>query len=351
MPDGNLGAGQKRIRKLVAPPSEQMRKKRAETIGAKIKAGGGVSDTLLVFPEDLASHYMVMHFYRYNFKEDVADGMKLQQTIFLPVPLNLVEQINTRYNEASSGAIGGEISENIAQGIESEIANKTKDVKEGAMNFIGSVKDAITGEGTVRSAITSPEAGIATMGFRTGDGAIAAGLNRFFGSAPNPHITALFQGVGLRTHNFTWKLAPQSRDESDKLAEIVNSFRASMLPERGVGNLTLRYPDEVDISIMGTQTPYMIHFKRAVIRNMGVNYAPDGVLSFFGDERGAPTAIQITLDLMETSIHTREDYEDGINFVGADQDDSSDSIKGIVDEDVKRREAAERAAMNKQGPF
>ena len=331
--DVNMGSGQQRIRKLIQPPSVQMQQKRAETIGAYVNDQGDLEDKALIFPMDLSAHYMILQFYRYNFKETVAPGMKLQQTILLPVPLNLVEQINTSYNEANLGAIGGEISDMIARANGAEIEDKAQQVMDGIGNFVSSVKDTITGKSSVGDLLRKQETGIATMGFRQGDGAMAAGLNRMFASAPNPHITALFQGVGLRTHNFNWKLAPNTRDEADMLAKIINSFRASMLPARGHGNLTLKYPDEVDISIMGTQAKYIYHFKRAVIRNMGVNYAPDGVLSFFGDEKGGPTSVQLNLDLMETSIHTREDYQGGealINFEGADNVNAEAEITGAL---------------------
>ena len=137
----------------------------------------------------------------------------------------------------------------------------------------------------------------------------------------------MFQGVGLRSHQFQWKLAPASRSESEVLGTIINSMRASMLPERGKGNLTLKYPDECEIYIMGTNVNYMYHFKTAVIKSMNTNFAPDGVLSFFGGT-GAPTAVTIDIQLTETSIHTREDYdsEEGISFEGAAQPNQDELV-------------------------
>ena len=81
-----------------------------------------------------------------------------------------------------------------------------------------------------------------------------------------------------------------------------------MLPARGLNNLTLQFPDEVEIYLMGSLSKHMYHFKTAVIKTMTTNFAPDGVLSFFG-KSGAPTAVTIDLQLQETTIHTREDYD------------------------------------------
>lgn len=302
----NIGAGQKRIRSLIAPPGAVMGKKRRNTTGQS-QSGG---DNIKVFPKDLSTHYMAFQFYRYVFEENSFQKRVLHNTILLPVPLQLVEAINVSYNEASLGAVGGAMSDLIAQGNMNAIKAAGRSTLEGAKDLTGAVMDAAGSGSSFSDLIKNQQAnlGIASMGFRGGDGAVAAGLNRFFGSAPNPHITTLFQGVGLRQHQFQWKLAPSSREESDTLANIINSFRAAMLPERGKGNLTLKYPDEVEIYIMGTDVSYMYHFKTAVIKSMSTNFAPDGVLSFFG-ETGAPTAITFDIQLTETTIHDREDYE------------------------------------------
>lgn len=318
--DQNLGAGQKRIRNLIAPPGATMDKKRRDTLGHS-QSGNNIK----VFPSDLSSHYMAFQFYRYKFKDNSFQERALHNTILLPVPLQLVEAINANYNEASLGAVGGAISDLAAQGNAAAISQAAASAVSGATDLAGAVMDTARG-GSITDLVKSQSSnlGIAAMGFRGGDGAVAAGLNRFFGSAPNPHITALFQGVGLRQHQFQWKLAPASLQESDTLGNIINAFRAAMLPERGKGNLTLRFPDEVEIYIMGTGVDYMYHFKTAVIKSMNTNFAPDGVLSFFGGT-GAPTAVTLDLQLTETTIHTREDYEP-LNFEDKLQPDQGELL-------------------------
>lgn len=316
------GAGQKRIKSLIAPPDAQMAKKRRDTTGQSQAKG----EDIMVFPSDLSTHYMAMQFYRYVFKDNSFQERKLHKTILLPVPLTLVEALNIEYNDSSLGAIRGELSDMAAQGdISGALAAGanilTGGVKAagaiagGAMGGLQSLKDAINDQGAnlgVGSLLIPGPFG------RGGTGAIAAGLNRYFGSAPNPHITTLFQGVGLRQHNFNWKLAPADREETKTLAKIIDSLRASALPARGMGNFTLNFPDECEIYIMGTAANYMYHFKTAVIKAMSTNFAPDGVLSFFG-ETGAPTAVTLDLQLGETVLHTREDYDPATNFEGAEQ--------------------------------
>jgi len=79
---------------------------------------------------------------------------------------------------------------------------------------------------------------------------------------------------------------------------------------------------------MGTETKYMYHFKTAVIKTMATNFAPDGVLSFFGST-GAPTAVTLDLQLGETVLHTREDYEPTANFTGAKDIDPKQALENI----------------------
>ena len=330
-----MGAGQNRIRSLITPPGVAMDKKRRSTVGQpKYSAGqyqsGKDSDSILVFPMDLSTHYMAFQFYRYVFDDNSFQERILHNTILLPVPLQLVEAINVNYNEASLGAIGGELSDLVAQADSAKIRQAASDVVSKTKDLSGAVMDTVTGGMSISKLLKTQNnnLGIASMGFRGGDGAVAAGLNRYFGSAPNPHITTLFQGVGLRSHQFQWKLAPTSKGESIRLGKIINSLRASMLPERGMGNLTLKYPDECEIYIMGTGVDYMYHFKTAVIKTMSTNFAPDGVLSFFG-ETGAPTAVTLDLQLTETSIHTREDYDgvhNRVNFEGATESNQVDLL-------------------------
>jgi len=350
-----MGAGQNRIRSLIAPPGAAMDRKRRSTNGVytggagQYQSGKG-NDSILVFPMDLSTHYMAFQFYRYVFDDNSFQERILHNTILLPVPLQLVEAINVNYNEASLGAIGGELSDLVAQADSAKIRQTASSVVEGIKDLSGAVMDTATGGMSMAKMLKTQNnnLGIASMGFRGGDGAVAAGLNRYFGSAPNPHITTLFQGVGLRSHQFQWKLAPTSKAESVRLGKIINSLRASMLPERGMGNLTLKYPDECEIYIMGTGVDYMYHFKTAVIKTMSTNFAPDGVLSFFG-ETGAPTAVTLDLQLTETSIHTREDYDgvhNRVNFEGATDSNQVDLLGQFATK--ARKDEAEADALRKR---
>jgi hypothetical protein len=276
---------------------------------------------------------MAFQFYRYVFEDDSFQERKLHKTILLPVPLTLVETLNIQYNESSLGAIRGQLSDLAARGdIEGAADLGATLVKSVAKSGGAMISGGISGlKDSIKESGSTLGIGMLAAGKfgRGGQGAVAAGLNRYFGSAPNPMITTLFQGVGLRSHSFNWKLAPSSEQESDALAKILDSLRASALPGRGLANFTLNFPDECEIYIMGTETKYMYHFKTAVIKTMATNFAPDGVLSFFGST-GAPTAVTLDLQLGETVLHTREDYEPTANFTGAKDIDPTKTLENAV---------------------
>ena len=308
------GAGQERIQELIRPPEDVMSNKIRNTTGTMSASGsktgmGPFPADIMSFPSDLGRHHMVLQFYRYEFENDSFQRRVVDNTISLPIPLQLVEAINVSYAESNLGAFRGSISDLIAEG-------KTKEAKETAIAVGGTVYEAGKAAGKIlkgedfAAVFASQKSALdqASLVARGGTGFVGAGLNRFFGSAPNPHITALFQGVSLRTHQFNWKLAPSSLQETETLSAIINKFRAAMLPGRSSSNLTLQFPDEVEIYLMGSQSKHMYHFKTAVIKTMSTNFAPDGQLSFFG-KNGAPTAVTLDLQLQETVIHYREDYD------------------------------------------
>jgi hypothetical protein len=329
MAGSGLAGPRSKRRPLFEAPDRVIKMKRAHEAGQTMsRIDGGIDPAYSIFPSDLSSHYMAFLFKRHKYDGHSKEKLNLVNTILLPISQNVVEQINVDYNTSALGAVRGEISDLIAEGSrESAGAAGGKFVK-GAAAFLAGIFNTETYTGG------NDILGAATLGLRTGNEYVAAGLNRFFGSAPNPHLTVLFQGVGLRTHNFTWKLSPANRDESVTLSRIINAFRGAALPARGAHNLTLDYPYEVDIFIGGSKVEHLYHFKRSVIRNFSVNYAPDGTPSFFRDG-GAPTAVQLQLDLMETEIHTRGDYEPNVRFdnMGPNPDELKGEILGKIDKE------------------
>ncbi len=271
----------------------------------------------LIFPSDLPmSHSMEFSFSmnQYRRKRYVKESFDTM-SLMLPVPTNLVDSLQASYNEVEMGTVGGAIVEQLtrngmtADDISNAVSTTFKNIYE-AGQMTG---EMITGEKSVGSVLTnlsgSSTAAIIANTFRQRQDAIGVGLGRFFGAAPDPYVTAMFRGMALRSHNFSWKLSPASENESKSLFRIVRGLKKSLVPARNSNKVSLEYPDEVQIRFMSNWLNEAYEFKTCVLRNVSINYAPDGVPSFFADEahRQPPTAIQLTLDFLETEIHTRED--------------------------------------------
>ena len=278
----------------------------------KLELGiAGVSlESEIIFPHDLSSHYLMMDIHKFTHEASGREDTVYFKTIMLPIPTTLTENQGVTYNEVEMGALGGELSDIIAKMDIDRAASHVSTYFAGAYN-LGKGLMSPEGRSEIRTQLENQQnvpLNAASMGLRKAQNPIGFGLNRFFGSAPNPHVTTMFRGVSLRSHNFTWVLAPQDADESDTLADLVQQLRQSMLPERATKNLTLSFPDQFHLRLGGMiDTKYFYQFKPAVLRQLSVNYVPNGTPGYFAGT-GAPAGIQLSLDFLETVIHTRDDY-------------------------------------------
>ena len=132
---------------------------------------------------------------------------------------------------------------------------------------------------------------------------IAAGL------ALNQNLAVLFKGVQLRKHDFTWRFAPTSAEESRALENIILRLKKSSLPE-SLANFSFLYPHIVFLQF----TP--INFIKVsklgcFMTNVKVDYAPSGQPAFFKGT-SAPVFIDLSISLVERSIMTQEDYDAGL---------------------------------------
>ena len=67
----------------------------------------------------------------------------------------------------------------------------------------------------------------------------------------------------------------------------------------------MNYPSTVDMYLVGVNKDHYLKFKPAMVRNLSINYTPNGLSILKG---GAPSAINLSMQLMEMDIHVAEDY-------------------------------------------
>lgn len=232
-----------------------------------------------------------------------------QAHIALPLPENLVDSIGINYETTDLGmaAIGAAAGSRTANALKSFLSGQDQAAE-------GSDTGGPTVGGTSEYVLRS---------LAQASGSVSGLLNLGAGNVPNPFQTALFKNVEIRQHNFTFRLVPETPEDSLMISKIISQFKYRALPGKTTDSTFLTMPDEVDIIFFGTNALY--GFARCVIRRVQVNYAPQNVPAFFknspdGKLVGAPQAVELQLELSEIEQLTRESYSDG---AGGDLDGPS----------------------------
>lgn len=290
------------------------------------------SNSFLQFPEDIGPHGMLLVFRDYDYVPpgdrrllDLNSGATVSNydSIILPIPNNLQDQTETRLNRIDMrflGDIGADaINTSLgAPGQPFDISNVWEATKKIIGSFDGAklyedLKNGKTNEITGGASYLLKNANsnylLKHANDRVGDIISVAD-----GNLANPKAALLFDGVELKSHTFSWMLAPRSKEESNIIKNIVNKFKTKQLPTYGGevfgGDLFLRYPSTVDIFLVGVASDYFLKYKTSMIRSLNVNYTAQNGLSLM--RGGVPSAVSIEISVTEMDIHTSEDYQDSI---------------------------------------
>ena len=220
-----------------------------------------------------------------------------QAHIALPLPENLVDSIGINYETQDLGtaALGFQAGKNTAESIKNTISKNEK-AAEGKDTGSGIAQGA---EYVLRS--------LAQV-----SGAVGGLLNLSSGNVPNPFQTALFKNVQIRQHNFTFRLTPETPEDSVMITKIISELKFHALPGGSASSTFLTMPDEVDIMFFGTNALY--GFARCVITRVQVNYSPQNVPAFFKNVAesqlvGAPQAVELQIELSEIEQLTKSSYQ------------------------------------------
>lgn len=248
--------------------------------------------TQFSFPENLGNHAMVFNFSAYDYGTlGTQVNQILSTSIALPIPNNLSDTFNLRVAPTELGSVGNAVR---------SIVSATGEGNLSVSGVIEDVAGAVSGQAARKAAATIDS----VVGTNT-----AKATEIATGTVSNPRIALAFDGIDLKTHSFTWTLAPQSARESEKLRQIIQQIKKSSLPtynNTGGQKVFLNYPNVVDIFFLGTAEGFMYYFKRAMISQFEVNYAGAGTPAFV--EGGKPAVVTMTMNLTEIDIHTSEDY-------------------------------------------
>ena len=189
------------------------------------------------------------------------------------------------------------------ENVDTGIAQQIRGLFEGG-DILNKLENA--GESFLRQVITAAM-DIALPGF----GAV---VDKERGKVRNPYAEMVFTGVPFREFSFPFEFAPKNEKEKESVQKIINLFKFHMMPEKE-GEGYLKVPSEFQITYMYREgaNMYIPKISRCVLKNMSVDFSPEGVFTTFkGDARGAhPVLTKMDLTFGETEIMTKETIATG----------------------------------------
>jgi hypothetical protein len=134
--------------------------------------------------------------------------------------------------------------------------------------------------------------------------ALTAPVSTYFGAQVNPFQFMMFKRPNFKEHVLQWQLAPNNRQESETLIQIINKCKKAALPTP-MGQLLMKYPQIAQVRF--SPDKYLYKIKPCAIISVQVDYNGAGQPSFFNS--GAPTVVNLTLQLKEIRLQNTRNYE------------------------------------------
>jgi len=242
----------------------------------------------------------------YNKKEDILG------TIFLPIPQNISSTNSTGWGEDSINSFE-------AMGL---------GLAEGAMtadSFFGGLIGAIKGgaEGVKAIAQSGDAQGAANAFFASkvvnalgGNTSFQGVLARSTGQILNPNTELLFNGVKLRSFNFSFNLAPRNGDEAEMVKNIIRTLKINMSPSTTIekGSTTGIFLQSPNVFRLKYKTgsnnhQFLNSFIVAALTNVQVNYTGSGTYMTYDDGSKTPVHMVMQLSFQELNPVYAEDYD------------------------------------------
>ena len=201
-----------------------------------------------------------------------------------------------------------------AQGLEQNYTVNYDMIEAGLAGFLferglNSVVEGLsTATGEIIRGITDTIAGA------LGAGGLRAVLDKSKAIAKNPKKEQVFKDVSFRPFNFKFEFAPRNRSELDSAYKIIELFKFHMHPQIAP-NRYFVVPSEFQITYMYRDKAnlWFPKISRCILKDMKVNYAPEGVVTTFREnDRGAPpVGINMSLSFAEIEIMTKNTIAQG----------------------------------------
>ena len=274
----------------------------------------------IVFPADLDDeHYIMFHVIdRKRPSRETVVKNRVMQTIVLPIPSALTNNMGVSYNNENLGIIGS-----VAAGRQS-LAEATKGGGDVVNKIMSNMGGLLPGNELTSEASGEVDAAAivlaATAAASIGGGAFAAlggiggasqalkGAGLAEGAAMNPHTAVLFDNVNFREFAFEYKFMARNKEESATITKLINTFQIAMSPSISwAGGNMFEYPEEFNIEFADGLKKDLFQIGRCVLKSVNVNYNGENMPVFFEDG-GAPVSVVLSLAFQETEILTKEKF-------------------------------------------
>ena len=154
---------------------------------------------------------------------------------------------------------------------------------EGLTDSVGSIANTLKGNSGVKEGVANLLAGAAS-------GTGSQLLTRRTGAVLNPNMELLFQGPQLRDFSFQFKLSPRSKEEGERIIQIIRFFKQGMAPIRSKSRLFLKSPHTFKLQYLHQNRDHkaLNKFKECALQSCVVAYGEqqystyeDGILSSY----------------------------------------------------------------------
>jgi len=250
----------------------------------------------------------------YNKKED------LLGTIFLPIPQNISSTNSTGWGEDSINSFE-------AMGLGLAAGAMTAD------KFFEGIGGALKGgaEGVKTIAQSGEAQGLANAFFASkvvnalgGNTSFEGVLARSTGQILNPNTELLFNGIKLRSFNFSFNLAPRNVGEAEEIKNIIRALKINMSPsttiEKGTNatGIFLQSPNVFRLKYMtgSSEHKFLNKFIIAALTNVQLNYTGSGTYMTYNDDAKTPVHMVMQLSFQELNPVYAEDYDIGSGTLG-----------------------------------
>lgn len=257
------------------------------------------SSTSLSFPQNInnAAYYTRLTFYKYSRGRPNSNATEtVRATIILPIPEGFGDAQSIDWGQEALGVYGSAAD---------TLQNWTNQVQNGGSIF-DAVKNSLNSI-NVRNARDAAVIAQVVTPSHMRDGKLQTIGSQILGSVVNPHLTATFNGVPLKEHTLNWKFAPRNAQEATALGKILSTIRIEALPsyDPTVSKYALDYPSTVTVEFNGVDQNYKPKIFKSAVLSMQTNLGPSGIAFY---PNGIPVETEMTLQLRETEINTRNDF-------------------------------------------